>query len=120
MFILVNILSITVLIHKLYFDYLKYWNICVFANTFNSILLNFQEILFFYNGNFNPKRASIGMKVSFISGFASQIGSLTIYYLIYSYMSNHDNDMLNQSVISRETHQVLTNTISYLNCFRRF
>ena len=72
----------------------------------------FKEILAIYNGNLNPNRVTVGMKVSFAIGIWIQFVTFLTYIILYRHVTNHNNSMLLVAVISEDTFRV---KICFLN-----
>ena len=60
-----------------------------------------------YNGNLNPQRGTVGMKISFAMGVWNQFVTFFIYIILYQHISKHDNSMLQVAIITDDTYRVI-------------
>ena len=67
-------------------------------------------------------RASVGMKGSFAIGMCIQFITFVIYVILYQHITNHNRNMFQYEVISKDTYRVIINyyiSVSYAFCVFR-
>ena len=63
----------------------------------------FQKILMTYEGDFDPQRTNWNIKLSYLASIGSQMATFSMYIFIFRFVKRHNDEMLEQSVITKDT-----------------